>query len=59
MNIYEYMNSFVCMHHIFSIHPSSSFLNNTVVDMGLQVRVCQDMESLGVFTQKCYSWILW
>lgn len=35
------------MHHIFGIHPSSSFPNNAAVDMGLQVHVCQDMESLG------------
>lgn len=47
MNIYEYINSFVYMHHIFGIHPSSSFLNDAAVDVGLQAHVCQDMESLG------------
>lgn len=35
------------MHHIFGIHPSSSFLNDAAVDVGLQAHVCQDMESLG------------
>lgn len=35
------------MHHISGIHPSSSFPNNAAVDMGLQVHVCQDKESLG------------